>query len=1482
MADNFSPVASATESVSTVSPSSSAFPPSAHPGNVSNVIYSSDSVSLCPQTASAPRFGFAIPNDMLPSIRDEVIHPNLGISPSHAVGLALPKTNKAPIESQLLHSSMSGASVATSCAFSADRFISIPAGVKFAPSTSIDVPWSFIGPFSLVSSVMTKLVTNQFSGISLSPLGTINSEDRYEVLAFPPGSSSVSFCFGPQDSTTSSLPTPYASPLGRLLPSGEEPIAPTQLDPPMQTSPPLVSAHKRRENSSRSGLPGFSSSAKRRHSEISPRTVEAPQPSSPSFASFPVYAGGRRSEALWKASKAAAWSEPNSSRVGRPDPGLSAPRLFALELPFLALFPLAGRSPLFPIGASVASTWKKDVARPLQNLFRINCGLSPHWVRRDGSVDADSCSDSFRLCFCLYRKAAFFASPALLLWWLLARGHASTSLELVQIGDLPRRLSITPQDTPVSLQEAYQSMINHTRRIGGFWHRVWVVASSLLMRHRVPSSPGLQGGARTKVSSGASASSSPPSSPEEVHLVIGPQECCAGDFQCSDCASAPGGAAFVAASTIARAFRRFLHDRTALLSDATASCASAVPPLAFPATALPLSPVSLGLNVCVGSRPLFPPLLLASFAVDRRAGVLSSEPTHTSSVEANYTTASRVSRFSNPWSGDGLRPRNSSFVVSILVHGSVDGVGPLHCALAFVVDDTLPLLVLHHWGHHIALAILLLSAPMVPFSVSWVYDGEPHNTELLAFLHLLLTNRAEAGAPVRIVSLGSELAAPFSPVGSRISAFAYLDICVKPFLIPGMSGGRTWVPWVMSPTLFHSNAQPSSLPFPFLLPIPVAWREGFLPARSASLSSQWPLPYPFLLTDSRLFTPVSWTAAKTQFRQTNAPLELAVWSVAAVDLLCIGLVINQSWAIRWKIILSADTGTSPPDLLEDWASLWVASLFLTTMIGREPDNRRPVLHTRASRTVCGVGAAVSEGMRRSARFYPMGIDWRMAVSPSSHPAVSMACQVATYGFSGSARLSSPALLLEVMLRPSGHPRTRYSSIDTSFEADLNLASDWLLLRDPISSIPSACGCHISTSPDYLVGATSCPLRLSLATYSGSGSDPVGVIVGPNFVWVFSVDKAVMRCIASEPERVAWLYCFLLSVVLSFTSGQVHVCLAAMPCAMPSSPHIGFAEYLLRGLENFNGSITFAICPGLSCSVACRYAQAVLPTFFVAKQFVFEPSRCRYTYMTHGWSSVCARSDSSGLPFVDLCPHIPRAQASLVPHGAADTELYCARLCSSFHLWFVPRAEVPSVSTFLSRQGRGGHRRLPGVRLADGCPRPPDQPFRTIADSEARDSWAFIPPDVLNGLMSGDSNNRAHQRVRRWTSESTQFACFLCGNFSHWFLVVADLGHCTMNIFNSAGTLGNQLAIKHLLPLLMYMGSFEDSIFGSSWGMEERHAVQQQNGYDCGPFTIANCLRIVYSWGLRQVIPLPPMSDFRLRVATLVTSQVQEAYWQGLC
>jgi hypothetical protein len=106
---------------------------------------------------------------------------------------------------------------------------------------------------------------------------------------------------------------------------------------------------------------------------------------------------------------------------------------------------LSGRPPLFPCGSSVATSWRGDVGPVLQSLFTINSALTPHWVRRENSVDLEACSDSFRLCYCLYRRAAYFVSPALLLWWLLARGHASTQLSC-------SRLGISPADCRLSLK----------------------------------------------------------------------------------------------------------------------------------------------------------------------------------------------------------------------------------------------------------------------------------------------------------------------------------------------------------------------------------------------------------------------------------------------------------------------------------------------------------------------------------------------------------------------------------------------------------------------------------------------------------------------------------------------------------------------------------------------------------------------------------------------------------------------------------------------------------------------------------------------------------------------------------------------------------------------------------------------------------------------------------------------------------------------
>jgi hypothetical protein len=359
-------------------------------------------------------------------------------------------------------------------------------------------------------------------------------------------------------------------------------------------------------------------------------------------------------------------------------------------------------------------------------LFTINSSLTPHWIRRDNSLDLAACSDSFRLCFCLYRRAAYFVSHALLLWWLLARDHASTQLELTQIGDLSCRLSVVPQDVPARVKAGYKAMVNFTRRSGGFWHRVWIVASSLLLRHRIPSPPGLLDGARIKVSTGGNAplheTQSPPA--EQDYYVRGFQACCPGGFQCSSCASAPGGALFAATSIIARAFRRFLHRRAVGLVDGSVSCASSVPHTVPPAAELSTFFISTGLDVCpvYSLRPL--PAFLVPPVECQGAGALASDSCSNSPMHVDYTIASQVLFHRSPWSGDGLRPRASSLAVSFLVHGSVEGVGRMHCALGCAVDETLPRPVLEHWGSHVALAILLLSAPVVPFTVHWDFDGE--------------------------------------------------------------------------------------------------------------------------------------------------------------------------------------------------------------------------------------------------------------------------------------------------------------------------------------------------------------------------------------------------------------------------------------------------------------------------------------------------------------------------------------------------------------------------------------------------------------------------------------------------------------------------------------------------------------------------------------------------------------------------------------
>jgi hypothetical protein len=167
------------------------------------------------------------------------------------------------------------------------------------------------------------------------------------------------------------------------------------------------------------------------------------------------------------------------------------------------------------------------------------------------------------------------------------------------------------------MKAGYKAIVSFTRRKGGFWHRrVWIVAYSLLLRHRIPSSPGLLGGARIKASTGGASSSHgaqapPPFCARQDYYVRGFQACRPSGLQCSCCASAPGGTLFVAASTIARAFRRFLHRRAEGLVDGSVSCASSVSPIAPPSAVLSTSFICTGLEV----RPVFSLRPLPAFLV---------------------------------------------------------------------------------------------------------------------------------------------------------------------------------------------------------------------------------------------------------------------------------------------------------------------------------------------------------------------------------------------------------------------------------------------------------------------------------------------------------------------------------------------------------------------------------------------------------------------------------------------------------------------------------------------------------------------------------------------------------------------------------------------------------------------------------------------------------------------------------------------------
>ena len=161
-------------------------------------------------------------------------------------------------------------------------------------------------------------------------------------------------------------------------------------------------------------------------------------------------------------------------------------------------------------------------------------------------------------------------------------------------------------------------------------------------------------------------------------------------------------------------------------------------------------------------------------------------------------------------------------------------------------------------------------------------------------------------------------------------------------------------------------------------------------------------------------------------------------------------------------------------------------------------------------------------------------------------------------------------------------------------------------------------------------------------------------------------------------------------------------------------------------------------------------------------------------------------------------------------------------------------------------------------------------------------WLFLGPDIPNGLSDGRTYAWSRQKLRRLLTDDTEFVCWICNSGTHWFLAVADIPSSTLHIYNSSGSIGNEVATKLIHPLLQYNGSFEGSNFGPTWEIVLQHSPQQRNGYDCGPFTIANCLRVVYAWDRFLQVTPPPMPDFRLRVCLLVLTSPSGPVWCGTC
>ena len=178
------------------------------------------------------------------------------------------------------------------------------------------------------------------------------------------------------------------------------------------------------------------------------------------------------------------WGPHERKGSGPPDPGLTALHLFRWELEWEIFYPTS-RLSFVSEGKITSRDWEHHAAPRLLNVFGISSSLSPHWAQ-SGHINENARAKSFRLCLRLYSKAAYFLSPAMFLWWAIARVTARTVDELRDVGPHPRRLSAGAQQVPVAMLEGYREMVAHSSTRSNFWRDVWGIALNLLAHGSLP------------------------------------------------------------------------------------------------------------------------------------------------------------------------------------------------------------------------------------------------------------------------------------------------------------------------------------------------------------------------------------------------------------------------------------------------------------------------------------------------------------------------------------------------------------------------------------------------------------------------------------------------------------------------------------------------------------------------------------------------------------------------------------------------------------------------------------------------------------------------------------------------------------------------------------------------------------------------------------------------------------------------------------